>query len=282
MSLRLVSRLKAVRVAEATEAVVTIAVTILDTFEDEKRARALLDYDDLIAKARALLTTSAMAPWVLYKLDGGIDHILVDEAQDTSPEQWDVVARIADEFLSGHGAREVVRTIFAVGDEKQSIFSFQGADPTRFDDMKRYFEKQVKGAERRWDYVPLTRSFRSVPEVLRTVDRVFELERARNGLTASGDVDPHIAHRDLDAGLVEIWDLEEPDEERRLIPGMRRSTMSRARRPCRASPPASRKPFAAGSTTKKNSPQKAAPFVRAISLSSCAAAMPLSARWCGT
>lgn len=210
--LRLVSRLKAVRVAEATEAVVTIAVTILDTFEEEKRARALLDYDDLIAKARALLTTSAMAPWVLYKLDGGIDHILVDEAQDTSPEQWDVVARIADEFLSGYGAREVVRTIFAVGDEKQSIFSFQGADPTRFDDMKRYFEKQVKGAERRWDYVPLTRSFRSVPEVLRTVDRVFELERARNGLTASGDVDPHIAHRDLDAGLVEIWDLEEPEE----------------------------------------------------------------------
>ncbi|MBX3505423.1 MAG: double-strand break repair helicase AddA [Parvibaculum sp.] len=209
---RLVSRLRAIRVAEATEAIVTIAVAILDAFSGAKRDRALLDYDDLIEKSRALLTTSAMAPWVLYKLDGGIDHILVDEAQDTSPEQWDVVARIADEFLSGEGARDTVRTIFAVGDEKQSIFSFQGADPQRFDAMKRYFEKHVKAASLGWDYVPLTRSFRSVPEVLAAVDRVFELERARAGLTASGDVDPHLAHRALDAGLVEIWDLEEPDE----------------------------------------------------------------------
>lgn len=216
--LHLVSRLRAIRVAEATEAIVTIAVAILDAFAAAKRDRALLDYDDLIEKSRALLTMSAMAPWVLYKLDGGIDHILVDEAQDTSPEQWDVVARIADEFLAGAGARDKVRTIFAVGDEKQSIFSFQGADPARFDAMKRYFEKHVKEAELGWDYVPLTRSFRSVPEVLSAVDRVFELERARAGLTASGDVDPHIAHRDLDAGLVEIWELEQPDDGEEASP----------------------------------------------------------------
>ncbi|PKP78885.1 MAG: double-strand break repair helicase AddA [Alphaproteobacteria bacterium HGW-Alphaproteobacteria-3] len=209
----LLARIRAIRVAEATEAIVTIAIAILDAFEEAKRARALLDYDDLIAKTRALLTTSSMAPWVLYKLDGGIDHILVDEAQDTSPEQWDVVARIADEFVSGAGARDVARTVFAVGDEKQSIFSFQGADPARFDEMKRYFEKRVKAAELLWDYVPLTRSFRSVPEVLAAVDRVFELEVARNGLTASGELDPHIAHRDLDAGLVEIWELEKQEED---------------------------------------------------------------------
>lgn len=214
----LVGRMRSIRVAEATEAIMAIAIAILDAFENAKRARALLDYDDLIAKTRALLTTSSMAPWVLYKLDGGIDHILVDEAQDTSPEQWDVVARIADEFLSGSGARDVVRTIFAVGDEKQSIFSFQGADPARFDDMKRYFEKRVRAAELLWDYVPLTRSFRSVPEVLGAVDRVFALEEARNGLTASGDLDPHIAHRDLDAGLVELWELEEPEEGEEASP----------------------------------------------------------------
>ena len=214
----LVGRMRTIRVAEATEAIMTIAIAILDAFEKAKRARAFLDYDDLIAETRALLTTSSMAPWVLYKLDGGIDHILVDEAQDTSPEQWDVVARIADEFLSGQGSRDLVRTIFAVGDEKQSIFSFQGADPARFDDMKRYFEKRVKAAELLWDYVPLTRSFRSVPEVLGAVDRVFALEEARNGLTASGDLDPHIAHRDLDAGLVEMWELEEPEEGEEASP----------------------------------------------------------------
>src|SRR5690606_19904344 len=89
--IRLMARLRAIRVAEATEAIMAIAVAILEAFDEAKRARALLDYDDLIEKSRALLTTSAMAPWVLFKLDGGIDHILVDEAQDTSPEQWDVV-----------------------------------------------------------------------------------------------------------------------------------------------------------------------------------------------
>jgi ATP-dependent helicase/nuclease subunit A len=209
---KLMARLRALRVAEATEAIMAIAVAILEAFGEEKRARALLDYDDLIEKSRALLTTSAMAPWVLFKLDGGIDHILVDEAQDTSPEQWDVVTRIADEFLSGAGARNLRRTIFAVGDEKQSIFSFQGADPARFDAMKRYFEQRTKEAELAWDYVPLTRSFRSAPEVLAAVDKVFADERARQGLTASGHVDPHIAHRELDAGLVEIWELEKPEE----------------------------------------------------------------------
>ena len=212
------ARLRAIGVAEATEAIVTLAVEILEAFGAAKRARALLDYDDLISRTRDLLTVSTMAPWVLYKLDGGIDHILVDEAQDTSPEQWDVIARLADEFLSGSGARGAVRTIFAVGDEKQSIFSFQGADPARFDDMKRYFEKRVKAAEQNWDYVPLTRSFRSVPEVLAAVDKVFESLAARNGLTASGDIDIHIAHRELDAGLVEIWDLEEPDEGEEASP----------------------------------------------------------------
>ena len=69
---------------------------------------------------------------MLYKLDGGLDHILVDEAQDTSPAQWDVIRALAEEFFSGSGAREVARTLFAVGDEKQSIYSFQGAAPTMF------------------------------------------------------------------------------------------------------------------------------------------------------
>ncbi|ABS61761.1 Double-strand break repair helicase AddA [Parvibaculum lavamentivorans DS-1] len=216
--IRLHARLRAIGVAEATEAIVTLAVEILETFDKAKHARALLDYDDLISKTRDLLTMRAMAPWVLYKLDGGIDHILIDEAQDTSPEQWDIIARLADEFLSGSGARGVVRTIFAVGDEKQSIFSFQGADPARFDDMKIYFERRVKASEQRWDYVPLTRSFRSVPEVLAAVDKVFESLKARSGLTASGNLDIHIAHRELDAGLVEIWELEEPDEGQEASP----------------------------------------------------------------
>ncbi|MEN6542152.1 double-strand break repair helicase AddA [Parvibaculum sp.] len=211
--LALVARLRAVGVAQATEAIFHLADAILADFERAKRYRALLDYDDLIAHARRLLVESSMAAWVLYKLDGGIDHILVDEAQDTSPEQWDVISALAEEFVSGSSSRDVRRTIFAVGDEKQSIFSFQGADPARFDAMRRHFERRVKQAEMSWSAIPLVRSFRSVPEVLAAVDKVFAMAVASDGLSVSGAVDTHIAHRNLDAGLVEIWDLEAPDEQ---------------------------------------------------------------------
>ena len=209
----LVARLRAVGVAQATEAIFHLADAILADFERGKRFRALLDYDDLIARARKLLVESSMAAWVLYKLDGGIDHILVDEAQDTSPEQWDVISALAEEFVSGSSSRDVTRTIFAVGDEKQSIFSFQGADPARFDAMRRHFERRVKQAEMSWSAIPLVRSFRSVPEVLAAVDKVFAMAAASAGLSVSGVVDTHVAHRELDAGLVEIWDLEAPDEQ---------------------------------------------------------------------
>ncbi|KAB7742696.1 double-strand break repair helicase AddA [Parvibaculum sedimenti] len=211
--LALVVRLRAVGVAQATEAIFHLADAILTDFERVKRFRALLDYDDLIDRARKLLVESSMAAWVLFKLDGGIDHILVDEAQDTSPEQWDVISALAEEFVSGSSSRDVVRTIFAVGDEKQSIFSFQGADPARFDAMRRHFERRVRQAEMKWSAIPLVRSFRSVPEVLAAVDRVFAMAAASAGLSVSGVVDTHIAHRELDAGLVEIWDLEAPDEQ---------------------------------------------------------------------
>ena len=204
--------LKAVHVAEASEAILRLAVEILKRFAKAKRARAFLDYEDMIARTRDLLLTNAMAPWVLYKLDGGIDHVLVDEAQDTSPDQWDVIAALTEEFLSGTGARDLTRTIFAVGDEKQSIYSFQGADPKRFDEMQRHFAGAVQAAELKWDPVRLVRSFRSTPEVLQAVDAVFAGDIARSGLTASGTVDGHDAVRREDAGLVELWEPEEPDE----------------------------------------------------------------------
>src|SRR3546814_17309542 len=101
---------------------------MVERYRREKENRALLDYDDLILRTAALLREPGVAPWVLFKLDGGLDHILIDEAQDTNPDQWDVVAALAEEFFSGEGARSVCRTVFAVGALKQSIFSFQRAD----------------------------------------------------------------------------------------------------------------------------------------------------------
>ncbi|MGV8998575.1 MAG: double-strand break repair helicase AddA [Parvibaculaceae bacterium] len=207
-----IAYLKSVHVAEASEAILRIALEVLRGFEEAKRLSAFLDYDDMIAKTRALLAQQHMTPWVLYKLDGGIDHILVDEAQDTSPNQWDIVASLTDEFFAGLGANEKTRTMFAVGDEKQSIYSFQGADPQRFDEMQRLFGSRARAAELEWDPVRLVRSFRSTPQVLAAVDAVFARDEARQGLTASGEVDEHIPVRREDAGRVELWEPEVPDE----------------------------------------------------------------------
>lgn len=98
-------------------------------YEKEKALRSLLDFHDLVGRARALLTRSEMAAWALYRLDGGVDHILVDEAQDTSPAQWDVIDAIAAEFRAGEGARGGRRTSFVVGDEKQWILFLSGCRP---------------------------------------------------------------------------------------------------------------------------------------------------------
>ncbi|MCF8467948.1 MAG: UvrD-helicase domain-containing protein, partial [Sneathiella sp.] len=148
----------------------------------------------------------------MFKLDGGIEHILVDEAQDTSAAQWQVIEALAEEFFVGSSAVETERTLFVVGDEKQSIYSFQGADPAAFDVMRRTFEDRAGAAEKGWRNVPLDLSFRSTEAVLDLVDRVFESETARQGLTASGNVVKHLVKRAGDAGLVEIWPTVKPPE----------------------------------------------------------------------
>src|SRR5262249_3223311 len=152
-------------------------------FRAEKNRRGLLDYDDLIDNTLALLI-NVSAAWVHYKLDRGIDHLLIDEAQDTSPKQWAIVKALVSEFFAGAGAQASTRTIFAVGDEKQSIFSFQGAAPHEFDIVRRYFEKAHRDAALEFTSVEFKHSFRSGPNVLRAVDTVFARVEAYTGLTA--------------------------------------------------------------------------------------------------
>ncbi len=117
----------------------------LTRYAAEKNYRGLVDYDDLIDKTLGLLT-NVDAAWVHYKLDFGIDHLLIDEAQDTSSKQWDIVRRLVGEFTAGAGARDVTRTIFAVGDEKQSIYSFQNAAPREFAAEGGHFRGRTKAA----------------------------------------------------------------------------------------------------------------------------------------
>ncbi|MFZ5790157.1 MAG: double-strand break repair helicase AddA [Pseudomonadota bacterium] len=200
-------RLNAAEIATATEALLTLGRAVLAAYEERKARMAALDYDDLVAKARDLLRRPGTAPWVLYKLDGGIDHILIDEAQDTAPEQWDIVAAIAEEFFVGEGARGTDRTVFAVGDAKQSIYSFQRADPEGFRRMREHFRTRLAALDKPLVEVPLTVSFRSVPAVLKAVDAVFALDAARAGVAEADETVSHMSARPGQAGRVELWPL---------------------------------------------------------------------------
>ncbi len=202
---------KAAATATLTEAIVTVAASTLEEYAAKKSARATLDYDDLIRATRQLLERDGAAAWVLYKLDGGINHILVDEAQDTSPEQWRIVAKLAEEFYSGLGSGEgrATRTLFAVGDEKQSIFSFQGAAPEEFGRNYRYFRERAQNAELNFSGVRLPVSRRSTKTILSFVDEVFSDDKLREGLSATDETPLHEPHRS-DTGRVEIWPTIKP------------------------------------------------------------------------
>ena len=217
----------AARIGEDTVHALILAQAYVEAYATAKRARGALDFADLILKTCELLTERADAAWVLYKLDGGIDHILVDEAQDTAPEQWAILKALTSEFFAGEGAGlwrvdlgrvPLERTLFVVGDEKQSIYSFQGADPDRLRSESAAYHTQIQAVGRRSAHVPLIASFRSTPEVLGFVDAVFADRDAWAGVPApSGDaVLRHLAMRQGDPGCVDLWPLEreEPGEER--------------------------------------------------------------------
>jgi len=207
---------------EGTASLLRLADAVIRHYERAKTARGYLDFEDLVVKTATLLQKSDAALWVQYKLDQGLDHILVDEAQDTSPRQWDVVTALAAEFFTGEGAHERVRTLFAVGDEKQSIYSFQGAVPAYFDAMRRTFEQRAGEADREFHSVNLQLSFRSTPDVLGAVDRVFQDAGAHRGLSQDVRAPVHEAIR-RDPGIVDLWpleaeaEIEEPDDWREPI-----------------------------------------------------------------
>lgn len=186
----------------------------LSRYAAKKAGRSALEFEDLIRKADALLRQSDMAQWVLYRLDGGIDHILVDEAQDTSPLQWDIVVALAEEIYAAAGETDSPRTIFVVGDEKQSIFSFQGADPHAFARIRAQLHERLAAVEAPMFEGALQCSFRSAPPILSLVDKVFEGDE-RGGI--AGDI-THVSVDDAMPGRVEIWPFYEKEPEPEKVP----------------------------------------------------------------
>ena len=226
---QLLAREFALRARDRSAALITVAAAVIDRYREEKERRGLLDYEDLIDKALTLLrdasTRSTAAAWVLYKLDLGINHVLVDEAQDTSDKQWEIIKILVAEFLPGGARGNVRRTLFAVGDEKQSIFSFQGAVPHKFAEMREHFRVVHKISEVAFATEKLDYSFRSTVGVLEAVDVVFKQPAAFRGLTADPTWTVHQPLPDALPGEVEVWDLIGPDEkELEKKAGMRRST----------------------------------------------------------
>lgn len=204
---QILGRVRAAERGLDTEAALIVSALLQHAYRERKTQRGALDFDDLIEIATALLGDAAAGPWVLYKLDGGIDHILIDEGQDTSPAQWSLLEPLRDEFFAGHGARSVRRTVFAVGDPKQSIYSFQGADPGRFTAEAQALAQAAAALDVPFIAPAMTMSFRSTPEVLKAVDATFQ------GLEVPGDppeqfnLIAHEAKREDVGGCVEWWPI---------------------------------------------------------------------------
>ncbi|EKE09593.1 MAG: hypothetical protein ACD_16C00131G0004 [uncultured bacterium] len=208
---RLKEKENAIIVSRVTKSFLKYSLAFLEVYERLKKGCSLLDYDDLILKTAALLKNPG-CHWVLYKLDGGLDHILVDEAQDTNPAQWQVIRALAEEFYANAATENSNRTLFVVGDGKQSIYSFQGADPTVFSQMQKDLRHFANTSGKQWEDVDLNVSFRSSPEILSVVDAVFS-----NASPASLSLKHH-AFRKESAGLVELWPLVKKEDGHVLAP----------------------------------------------------------------
>lgn len=204
------ARRRAFRAYTRSLAVSVFAQAIHTDYTRRKKLRGAFDFDDLIAKLRLLLA-DGQVNWVQFKLDAAIDHILVDEAQDTTAQMWDIIRTLSDEFFAGEGRSQRTRTLFVVGDEKQSIYSFQGADPAVFEQTRDYFGAKAPLPNAIAKPVELVSSFRASADVLAFVDKVFATPERREGLGARGAAVHHLAARGNYPGYVEIWDAERPE-----------------------------------------------------------------------
>lgn len=184
-----------------------LAEKLILEFELYKNKNAFLDYDDLIIHTQALLTNSKANEWVLYKLDGGIEHLLVDEAQDTSNSQWLIIEALAQEFYSGESGNNKSRTIFVVGDEKQSIFSFQGADISAFSYMNKFLNDKLKEGKKAFETIDLNISYRSTKEILTCVHHVFNKIAKNSPDDFKANLPEMIPYRNAHHGLVQLWPL---------------------------------------------------------------------------
>ncbi|MDZ7629581.1 MAG: double-strand break repair helicase AddA [Parvularculaceae bacterium] len=212
----LLKRFRAAEAAAQTRALLTLLARAFAAYDDLKAARASLDFDDLIAKTRALFEARNGAQWVLYKLDKGLSHILLDEAQDTGPDAWDVIEAPLEEFFAGAGVTDRIRTFFAVGDQKQSIYSFQGANAALFKEKEEDLGKKAAAAQP-FKNLPLKASFRTAAPPLAFVDALFARAEVIDNVSSERPLE-HLCVREGAGGSVELWPLVPMPEKQEIAP----------------------------------------------------------------
>ncbi len=192
-----------------------LAKIFLDKYESYKTENSLLDYDDLIYLTQLLLTDDTTKNWVSYKLDGGIEHLLVDEAQDTSPEQWSIITAIIAEFYST--TKHKNSTIFVVGDEKQSIFSFQGANLSSFNSVNANLCKKFSEANKNFKNITLELSYRSTEKIIDIVYLILQQIKNTTPQLFTSENPKILPFRQNDKGIVELWPLVRGEKESKLF-----------------------------------------------------------------
>ena len=183
---------RGLKMAAVSHALITLAGPVLDGYARRKDESGLLDYDDLIGRTQGLLVDPGAA-WVLYKLDGGLDHLLLDEVQDTAPAQWRIAHALTAEFFAGTGARDDAYRVR--GRRPQAVdLLLPGRRHRKFDRSRRLLAQRVQAAGNQWIERPLEVSFRSTEPVLALVDRVFAAPLAASGVCDPGTLE-HAAER---------------------------------------------------------------------------------------
>lgn len=189
--------LNEIKLKNLSRCFIMLSYYLLNHYQLLKKQNNSLDYDDLIILVDRLLSYSEHSSWILYKLYHSIDHILVDEAQDNSARQWNIINKISEEFLYSN---EQLKSIFIVGDAKQSIFSFQGAQPKYFHKMNQYLPENVLR-------IILNKSYRSAVKILQLVDKIFNKAHIKPLVTSFDLQIEHLAHKNSE-GEIAVWPLE--------------------------------------------------------------------------
>lgn len=221
--------------AERLASALLVGKRLAQYYTHAKHARGVIDFDDMIRRTAALLNSGAMAQWVRFKLDKQINHILVDEAQDTNKAQWDIVAALASDFFSGFGQNAgTIRTIFSVGDFKQAIYGFQGTAPECYEEAGQKFEGDIAGAGGELARLTLSQSFRSTTPVLQFVNALIK-EVGHDNFGISDEVPDHYSQMPTEVGMVELLapvspksaDEEGDDDEESWVPNQKRDLAER-------------------------------------------------------